>query len=127
MGNEGIRAEFSSPVVVPELDVAAGFQDLAVLQPRELRSRLALGQAREDGGGADGACDGLRRLNKLRWSCTGTQTRYNFRFINKTQLFFISLYNFLNLSYMTIIKIVIENESMSSDSRTRQHPLFLTH
>lgn len=56
------------PVVVPEFDVSPGLQDLPVLQPGELGLRLALCLAGEDGSGADRPSDGLRRLNKLRWS-----------------------------------------------------------
>lgn len=58
------------PVIVPELDVSAGLQDLSVLQPGELWVGLTLRLAGEDGGGADWTGDGLRRLNKLRWSCS---------------------------------------------------------
>lgn len=53
------------PVVVPESDVSTGLQDLAVLQPGELRLRLTLGLAGERGGGADGPCHRLRRLAEL--------------------------------------------------------------
>lgn len=59
---------FLLPVAVPEFDVSSGLQDLSVLQPGELGVRLALRLAGEDGGGADRAGDGLRRLNKLCWS-----------------------------------------------------------
>lgn len=53
------------PVVVPESDVSAGLQDLAVLQPGELGLGLALGLAGEGGGGADGPSHRLRRLAEL--------------------------------------------------------------
>lgn len=56
------------PVVVPEFNMPPWLQNLPVLQPGELRLRLALHLAGEDRRGANWSSDGLRRLNKLCWS-----------------------------------------------------------
>lgn len=61
------------PVVVPESDVSAGLQDLAVLQPGELRLGLALGLAGECGSGADGPSHRLGRLAELCRSWKGNR------------------------------------------------------
>ena len=62
----------SEPVVVAELDVAPGLQDLSVLQPGEQGPGLALGLAAEDGGGPHRPGDGLRGLDEL-CRCWGTR------------------------------------------------------
>ncbi len=49
-------------------------QNLPVLQPSELRLRLALRLAGEDGGGANRPSDGLWSLNKLSWSWKRRET-----------------------------------------------------
>lgn len=59
---------FLLPVVVPKFNVPPWLQNLPVLQPGELRLRLAPSLAGEDGVGADWSGDGLWRLNKLCWS-----------------------------------------------------------
>lgn len=63
----------SSPVVVPEFDMAIGLQDLSIFQPGDLWDWLTLGQAGEDGSGAHRASNGLRGLNKLCWGCKHIQ------------------------------------------------------
>lgn len=65
---------FCLPVVVSEFDVPPGLQNLPVLQPGELRLRLTPRLTGEDSGGADGAGDGLWRLNEFCWSCKRRQT-----------------------------------------------------
>lgn len=65
---ESITGGLATPVVVPEFNMSSWLQHLAILQPGELRQRLALSQAGEDGRGAHRACDGLRRLDELGWS-----------------------------------------------------------
>lgn len=66
-----IQAEESFPflpVVVPEFDVSPRLQNLPILQPGELRLRLALCLAGENSSGADRPSNGLWSLNKLCWS-----------------------------------------------------------
>lgn len=65
LSKEQSASSWGIPVVVPESDVSAGLQDLAVLQPGELRLGLALGLAGECGGGADGPGHRLRGLAEL--------------------------------------------------------------
>lgn len=68
---------FSSPVVVPEFDMAIGLQDLSIFQPGELGDWLTPGQTSEDGSGAHWASNGLRRLHKLCWGCRPTERKKN--------------------------------------------------
>lgn len=63
------------PVVILEPDVASGPQHLSILQPRDVRGRLALRLAREHGGGPSWPGDGLGVLDKLCWGWTGGTER----------------------------------------------------
>ena len=63
-----ISETFTSPVVVGQFDVVSRRQDLAVLQPDEVRIRDTLGHAGEHGAAPCGSGDGLRPLHELRRS-----------------------------------------------------------
>lgn len=57
------------PVVILQLNVVAGLQDLPVPQPSDLRGWLPLGHAREDGSSPHGPGNGLGMLHKLCGGC----------------------------------------------------------
>lgn len=57
------------PVVILQLNVVAGLQDLPVPQPSDLRGRFPLGHACEDGSSPHGPGNGLGMLHKLCRGC----------------------------------------------------------
>lgn len=59
----------SLPVVVLQLYVVCGFQNLPILQPRYLWGRFPLGQAGKDGRGPHRPRNGLRMLHKFCRGC----------------------------------------------------------
>jgi len=57
------------PVVILQLNVVAGLQDLPVPQPSDLRGGFPLGHAREDGSSPHGPGNGLGMLHELCGGC----------------------------------------------------------
>lgn len=57
------------PVVIFQLNVVTGLQDLPIPQPRDLGGGFPLGHTREDGGSPHGPGNGLGMLHKLCRGC----------------------------------------------------------